>query len=270
MTDTIEVKQGTEFRSVVADANPLWRCVREVRSGVWEAECVNEPMDIGGKMIDSDFAGEVRLFPVEDIESKLGFEEMWKGRGDDSAAWWASQPDGAVVHYSNGFGTYVRGVIETGPEGKRMRPVGLVGHVIRPGDDRRQAVNGHGGGWNWYDLPHRWADGTVDEGRWSSHRDHLTRPHASSMVECPKFTVKHHTPEQVQAMPLIDLTVPPETEQHRRIARLRKIQADAEAILDGMPFGRDDGDTDLDEIEATMQSAFGVLQTRLNQEIPPT
>ncbi len=45
------------------------------------------------------------------------------------AKWWAEQELGSTIHYHNGFGEYVRGVVVVLPDGQRgIKPLELVGN----------------------------------------------------------------------------------------------------------------------------------------------
>jgi len=122
------IKRGTLFRYVIADCNALWKVKRKSGREAWVAVVVNEPVEIGGRMYDSDYAGTERAFLAKDIEHVLrvtaAFEAM-RHEGDD---FYASLKAGETVHYHNGFGEYVRCIVVAGEDGKHaLREAALVG-----------------------------------------------------------------------------------------------------------------------------------------------
>jgi hypothetical protein len=157
-TTAIQVKVGTEFRSVYADSNPLWRVTR-IDGDVVHAVIVNEPIEIDGRMIDSDWVGRRDLFYMDRVVAALEWEERIRATIASADEFFDGLELGAIVHYHNGFGEWVRcRVVEydhdfrTGPSEykagqKVLLPIALVGN------------------WDEHDLPHerRDMDGTVHE-----------------------------------------------------------------------------------------------------------
>lgn len=103
--------KGTEFRSVMADSNVLWRVTRSLGGGYFEAIAVNEPFEIGGRTFDSDFAGQTKAFSRKEIEQSLAIQEAFERNRAQHVDFWAAQPVGTVLHYCNGFEEYVRGEV---------------------------------------------------------------------------------------------------------------------------------------------------------------
>ena len=60
-TKTKRVKKGMQFRSTLADGNPLW-VVKRSLGGAWLCEVVDEPIEIDGKVWTGDFAGAEKSF----------------------------------------------------------------------------------------------------------------------------------------------------------------------------------------------------------------
>jgi hypothetical protein len=126
--------------------------------------------------------------------------------------WWESQKIGAVVHYDNAFGEYVRGVIVEHEGQKQMRATALVG--------------------NWRSLWSRSADGTV---HYSHHAQEvidgkLMQPNASNMVEYPEHQLKDNPdPRKLSAR---SLDVPAMTPAERKLAEIAKLHQAVKKALE--------------------------------------
>lgn len=204
MSTTVRI--GTEFRHHFADSNPLWRVTKRVRTGVYDAVGVNEPLEVNGRMFDSDFAGQTRRFTAEIIVAAVRHGEFMKGLFTGHDDFWANVPAGKVLHYHHSFGAYVRGVVVV-HQGKRcFSPTALVGN------------------WSPCDLPRRSPTGEVGYstgGRYFAADHKPWQPSESCVFETPGFKDRGADPRRMDP---IDLTVPeptPERAEEERLYRLR-------------------------------------------------
>ena len=140
------VLKGKTFRSPVADANPTWKVLRQVRPGVFECEAVDDP----------DFAGVTKRFLREEIEGRMEWEAAWAVHMAKHEAFYQQLELGTVVHYHNAFGQFVRAEVVVAEDvnehdhpcievGERcLRYVALVGswkgYDLRPGSYHWKAV----------------------------------------------------------------------------------------------------------------------------------
>lgn len=161
------VKIGTQFRSPVADENCLWRVVSKESANSWLCEVVDEPYVIEGTSYPSDYAGTRDVFLTSAIERRVAFESLFAAAADEDETWWEAQEVGATVHYHNGFGQWVRGVIVEQDGRNMMRSTALVGD------------------WREYDLPRRDVLGNVIAGYHARQilEGETLRPHAGNMFE---------------------------------------------------------------------------------------
>ena len=124
-----------QFRSTLADGQPLWEAIESIRSGQWLCRVIDEPIEVDGRTIPSDFAGHEQVFTSESILSRVAFERRWQALATAQESWWERQTIGGTVHYHDSFGKFVRGVIVVDADGKKaMRPIALVGpwgNVVR-------------------------------------------------------------------------------------------------------------------------------------------
>jgi len=208
----------TTFRAGYADGCPLWKVIKSVGPNAYLCEIVNEQVNIGGKVYDSDFAGTRKAFMGMEIAAIIESDKFCGSLENEAEAFYASlQPD-QIVHYRNGFGDYVRcrTVKESGET--KLKPIALVGE------------------WESHNLPRRSRNGEVYNGY---HADQVIngktfRPHASNIYEYPKYERKGADPA---AMTPVNLTVPPMTPEEAKEAALwRKVERIHEAT------GSHDGD----------------------------
>jgi hypothetical protein len=143
----------------------------------------------------------------------LAQRDAWTALGQRHENWWAKQQIGATVHYHNGFGEYVRGVVvEDGGE-KKMRPTALVG--------------------NWKhqrDIYTRSPDGTVTPGYHAKQIQEGTpfQPNEGNMVESPTFKLVGADP---RTMTPISLEVPPMTIDQENLAKIATLHGNVLAAL---------------------------------------
>jgi len=144
----------TTFHSSFADANPKW-IVREKRGrGTWIAEVIECP----------DYSGHRQAFTTEQIEGSIGIAKFWDKLADAGAKFYAGLIIGSIVHYNNGFNSFVRCKVM---ENKQLLPIALVGD------------------WRSHDLPQRMGDGSIYDGY---HVDRIKKgkvfqPNASNIYE---------------------------------------------------------------------------------------
>lgn len=194
----MSIEKGTRFRSVVADASVLYEVTRKLGRGSWEARVVNEPHTVDGETFDSDFAGRVDAFTPERINQALAMQRLAEESRRMNDAFYDTAVIGAVVHYDNGFDSFVRcevafglvqGIVRDDSPRKCLKPVALVGR------------------WRDYDLPKMRRDGTVAR---PYHADaiakgRLFRPHVSCIYESPSYS-KRGRGLDPRELPALDLS----------------------------------------------------------------
>lgn len=175
-TTGIKVEPGLRFRWSVADANPLWEVKKLRGKGVWECEVVNEPYTIGNKTYDGEFAGKKQPFDEKDIGRAVAMERMFDGIADKAEKFYNDLKVGQVVHYSNGFGAFVRCEVVMKDGQKVLLPKALVGD------------------WKTYDLYTRRRNGRVDLGYNPKQIEagETMRPHASNIYEHQALGSRHN------------------------------------------------------------------------------
>lgn len=108
---------GSEFRVTIADGRVLFRVTDiDLDRGRVTAEAVNEPIEIDGKTYDSDHAGLVQDFLIEEVQRVLNADALWERFVQDQdqrkADFWNSVEPGQVLHYNDSGNRWVRGVAE--------------------------------------------------------------------------------------------------------------------------------------------------------------
>ena len=180
---------GTKFRWTNADSNPLWEVKRARGRGTWDCEVVEGP----------DWVGTVKTFSSEEIRSSLGMAAAWKQSRDESEQFYQNLTPGSIVHYNNGFNSFVRCRVSDNHE---LLPFALVGD------------------WREFDLPQRQLDGTVYLGY---HAERIVaaspfKPHASNVYE-HRHDARSIDPRN---LPAINLDVPPMTAEQEEMAKKYK------------------------------------------------
>lgn len=199
-----KIKLGTTFHSAYADASPKWKVVKARGKSTWDCVVTQD---------DPDYAGAKKVFGTEEIQGAIGVSSLFTNIKVASDQWWAAQKIGDIIHYHNGFGQFVRGVVVKGPtpKGRRsgenvMKPTALVGN------------------WKSYDLPSRSPTGEVIYPYHASKvvNNHLEsslfQPHASNIYECPDYSQGGTNPF---TLPPIDLSPPGNNPTSERLERLR-------------------------------------------------
>lgn len=211
-----KVTKGMRFRSPYADANPLWETKKSLGK-TWLCEIVNEPIEYRGQTIDSDWVGVQKPFLIEDILALVSSLKAMNRLVDSSDQWYNSLPLNTVVHYDNGFGSFVRCSVVGAPKARMLKPIALVGN------------------WHAIDLPVRRYNGTVSLG---VHAQNIAegkcfQPHYANVYESPEYTKKGPNPVNLKP---VDLTVPDMTAEEAEAARLWTLieeVKEALAIKDG-------------------------------------
>jgi hypothetical protein len=203
-TKTKRVKKGMQFRSTLADGNPLWEVKRSL-GGVmslcqaWLCEVVDEPIEIDGKVYEGDFAGAQQSFLSREILAANAYEDMFKDMRNDHDRFYASLDEGDIVHYNNGFKNFVRCeiVFDADEQKNKLKPISLVGE------------------WRDYDLPQRRANGEIYNGYYAQMiiDGETFEPNASCIFEAG--TNHANDPRSLHR---IDLSVPAMTEEEEQEA----------------------------------------------------
>ena len=200
-TKTKRVKKGMQFRSALADGNPLWEVKRSL-GGAWLCEVVDEPIEIDGKVYESDFAGAQQSFLSREILAANAYEDMFKDMRNDHDRFYASLDEGDIVHYNNGFKNFVRCevVFDADEQKNKLKPIALVGE------------------WRDYDLPKRQANGEIYYGYNAQQIiDGSTfEPNAGCIFEAGELAVQRML--DPRSLPPIALSVPAMTEEEEQEA----------------------------------------------------
>jgi hypothetical protein len=162
-------------------------------------------------------------------------------RADD---WWEDRQIGEIVHYSNGFGSYVRGEIVVATKAdtkgtynsddlvgkKAMKEIALVGD------------------WKSHDLPSRFVDGTIHYGHHAEGvlNGKVMRPHESNMYEANiskkdassrELAARH--PADPRKMKPVSLELPPMTDAEIALADAVKLRNKMIEALNNVGSGKD-------------------------------
>ncbi len=188
---------GRVVRFQVADGYALYFIVKVLKSKVQVAHI---PLYDGYQ-----FAGVIQsrdgylYLPRQVAEKSLRWDDMMNKVQDESESFFNNLRTGTIVHYHNGFNSYVRCQVTND---KQLISMALVGD------------------WRPNDLPHRQTDGSIyypyhpkaiqESKKW--------RCHASNVYEFPQFQKKSFTTDP-RPLNAIDLTVPPMTTAERELAK---------------------------------------------------
>jgi hypothetical protein len=205
----IKIEVGkTEFRSVIADCNALWRVNAERGSDTYD--CI---------VVEPDYAGSSRVFGGEEIRAAIAYDVNVKRLFENKDDFWARQEIGSVLHYHNGFGEYVRGVVINVDGQHKLKPTALVGE------------------WRKYDLPYRLPNGSI---YYPHHADKIVHggseaawaPHESCVYESPEFSPNPRFRDVYpRNLPAIDLSLPEPTEAEKRVQKLEQARQHAQKLL---------------------------------------
>lgn len=143
---------GSEFRVTIADGRVLFRVTDiDLDRGRVTAEAVNEPIEIGGKTYDSDHAGLVQDFLIEEVQRALNADALWerfvREQNAQTEDFWGSVKTGQVLHYNDSGNRWVRGVVEHRDGKAVMVRTALVGdwrqHDLATRDETGQVHYGY-------------------------------------------------------------------------------------------------------------------------------
>ncbi len=204
-----KVTVGMTFPYHYADSNPMWRVVKSRGGNSWDCVISDEA---------ADYAGTKKVFGGEEILRYAAMAEMWSNMADEHADWWKARKVGETVHYNNGFGSYVRGVIVIEDGEKKMRVTALVGK------------------WSSHDLPRLDAAGNLFEGTYAQYvRDgvYTMQPNYSNMVEAVGMRERDLDNGFIdpRGQPAIDLTLPQPSAEQTEAARYMAIIETVQALL---------------------------------------
>lgn len=244
MSDVIEVGIGTEFRSVIADGNALWRVTGKAGPNVWHAEVQPEWAEIRGeRMMVSDYAGSTDVFTTERIAGSLHMSDVFARHASEADEFWEAQEIGTVLHYHDGFGKYVRGrvayVVTDGEGRNELVPTDLVGKW-----DDRDLVS-----WNaWGEINEGYHVRKIkDENSW--------QPSPTCVYEHPRFSGPRgrfagEDPRELEPLSLEPPTRGPnEIAWHEAIALRNSI---SKVLSDSHPQTADEVYAVLDEIKGML------------------
>lgn len=194
---------GTKFYAAHADGNPQWTVTEDRGNGMWVAT-IEE--------------GAERGFMTYEIEHALSMARIFDTLSKSKVKWWDAQVIGTILHYHNGFGQYVRGVVTTNKDGrKEFLPQALVGE------------------WKTHDLPKRQSDGSISRPHQakSIFEGNAWRPSETCVFEHQNFSRPMGPARSVNPTTLapIDLSVPDMTDEEAEAARRQKVRQDMAAIL---------------------------------------
>jgi hypothetical protein len=199
---------GKIFSTPVADGHASYMVGDKGRSGI----LIHLPYG------DAYSSRDVGFLPKSAIIARIeSLEKMSKLFGTDADSdhgrWWAARKLGEIVHYSNGFGEFVRGEIVDYKGEKMMRPIALVGN------------------WKAHDLPRIGSDGNLHEGHHVTtiRKGEPYRPNFSNMFEAGRV----QGAKDPRGEPAIDLTPPKPNAEQVELKRLNDIRDKVIAALNG-------------------------------------
>jgi hypothetical protein len=237
-TANIKVEVGTQFRYNYADSNPLWEVKKARGKGTWECEVLPAPMEIpdgkGGTIkLEGDWVGQRKVFGTEEIARSIGMSQFWNKLGNESDKFYAGLKEGQIVHYDNGFESYIRcRVVRADIDRDKIR--------VRKGENVLVPI-ALVGNWRKHDLPTRYRNGQVYLGYNAETIDkgEPMHPHATSIYENPNFANKERKTLDPRKLDPIDLTVPPMTPDEEKTAKLWQKVEEIKGIIEEGSRGDD-------------------------------
>ena len=215
---------GTQFRSTYADSNPLFEVTDHFGPGAVEAVIVN---DIGHHRgaHGVDYAGTLKAFSVEDVKANVQFASSIQSIFAASDDFWAGVEVGTQLHYHNGFGQFVRGVVVLDDDTfeKSFSPIALVNGARKDGRDVH--------GWGRHELPSWSADGKA---HYPYHAQSIVDgdtwiPGASNLWEASARLQNEY--ERPDNSPALDLSIPDRTDEQLLDHAKRSLANEAIALL---------------------------------------
>lgn len=216
---------GTTFFSHYADSNPKWVVCKARGSDTWDCQIAED---------SPDYHGTRKVFGGEEIRRSIASQVRFANMASDHEIWWNSQELGATVHYNNGFGQFVRGVIVLDKGDKKMRSTGLVGT------------------WHPHDLPRVDATGNLIEGYHvrQIREGAIMQPNYSNMVEA--VGIREGREVDPRGGEAIDITRPELTDEEKEAKRLNAIR---EQVLDSLQGLRQGDEPFSETLRAALQQA---------------
>lgn len=257
-----KVTKGMRFRSVYADSNPLWEVKTPLGAKTWLCVIVDEPREIRGRVMNSEWAGTEKPFLAQDILASVNSSQLFEKCFDDSDRWYNSLRVGDTVHYEDGFYAFVRCEVvmgrdvhcpANGPERKVLKPVALVGD------------------WRPSDLPRRLNDGSVQLGHHaeSVQKGECFRPNYGFIYESPAYSKRGRDDKaDPRKLPALDLTPPALSEQQAQAARLWRLVKEVKDALELTPDQYTLHKKDLQTPPvptALLRRAYALLQAEFNK-----
>jgi hypothetical protein len=208
------IKPGTTFSATHADSSSLFTVVKARGADTYDCEIKAHP-EYGTQI---DWLGHKKVFGGEEIRRSIAQTNLFARLHREADDFWASRKVGEIVHYHNGFGQYVRGIIEKTAKGMQMRPTALVG------------------AWRDHDLPKRGMDGEVRlpyHVKQIRNGEHFT-PNDGSMWESKNFSgpMGPNAKLDPTTAPALDISDPaPLKGEAAKAARYEKLRMDMGSIL---------------------------------------
>lgn len=135
------VKVGDTFAADYCDGRYGWT-VDEVIDG--------RVVLASSEMATRDWGIGQKAWTVEDVEMSIRFERKYSEASKQMADFWESARVGDTLHYHNGFGEFVRGVVVIEDGEKKLQPTAMVGD------------------WT-YHWEYYWAKLVKGDGAWQPH-----------------------------------------------------------------------------------------------------
>lgn len=239
----MDIKIGTTFNCIYADANPLWTVKKKRGEDTYECMVENDP----------DWRGTRKVFGGEDIRQLISTNQGWERWRAERADWFSTLRVGSTYHYHNAFGEFVRcrvvlGKDEYGNVKNLFQPIALVGT------------------WKPHDLPRRQRDGQI---YYPYHADKIVnkigawQPDPSTIFEHPSFSGRGRFGDPREMQP-ISLNLPSMEGDEAEKARLERVRITAMEVLkqcDEVDFR--DGDMKAKMI-CVFEEAIAVLKQGMN------
>lgn len=200
---------GEIYRTPVADGYASYMFGDKGRSGI----LIHLPYGDAYESRDVSFLTKAAIIARLNSSKKMS-SIFGTGPDSDHGGWWAARKIGETVHYNNGFGQFVRGVIMEVDGEKKMRSTALVGT------------------WGAHDLPRIGPDGNLQEGYHVQkvREGEVMQPNFSNMVEHAGVDNGVKDP---RGEPAIDLTRPTPDADQIELKRLYDLRQSVMNALTG-------------------------------------
>lgn len=209
----MKIKPGLKFRSNFADGMSEWTVINKITSdryyanndNVWVCRIMDE---------NEDWGGTVKSFFENEIINAINFQNNIDNLFSEQEKWYKGLKANSILHYNNGFDTFVRCkvVVENGEN--KLLPIALVGN------------------WKEYDLPKIDINGEVNIPYHCNkifNRETFT-PSFTCVYESPVYDARRDRINPANEVP-IDLTIPEQTPEQKEKVRLNKILYKIDEVL---------------------------------------